>query len=156
MKFHNPTTCRCAACGAEAQLPVSQLLALTADCPTCGASLSDIGLRMRDGAYEWATFFNAMRIILEAKHQLSITIPDESIEEVCARKELTLSDLITLVTRASHSVSPTLAEEAIRSAVRTKFPGAPESPDFTAPLLDATSTRPQFGEFKMKPDFRQM
>jgi hypothetical protein len=147
MKFRDPFACRCISCGTETTFPVRQLLALTAHCPSCGASLNEIGLRMRRSVDEVAIFSSALPIIMHVEKHLGITITDESAEEVCARNELTLTDLASLVRRASPSVSPTLADEAIVSAVRSEFPRAPESPDFTAPLLDAISKQPHYGGY---------
>lgn len=92
---------------------------------------------MRGMVDETAAFWSAITLIMHVEKHLGITITDESVEEVRAWKELTLTDLVTVARRVSSSVSPTLADKAIRSAVRSEFPGAPESPDFTAPLLDA-------------------
>jgi|ERR1700677_4114069 len=138
MRFRDPFTCRCVACGTENRLPVRPLLALTAHCPRCGASLKDIGLGMRAKIDETEAFLKALTIIINVENQLGITT-DETIEEVLTGNQLTLTDLATVALRSTPSVSPTLVERAIRSAVRTEFPSAPVSLDFSAPLLDALS-----------------
>jgi len=102
-------------------------------------------LRVRGMVEETATFFSAMKIMLRVEDHLGITITDELAKETCEEHELTLANLATLAMRASPSVSPALADDAIRSAVRIEFPGAPESPDFAAPLLEAIGKTPQFG-----------
>jgi hypothetical protein len=61
---------------------VRDLLALTARCPKCNASLRDIGLSMRHAMDDNAAFFDAVRIIMYLEEDLGITITDESVEAI--------------------------------------------------------------------------
>ena len=128
-------------------MPVRQLLALTAQCPNCGASLNDAGLRMRKLVDETATAVNALKIITQAEKLLNVTIPDEFVEEIDALNELTLADLAAVAHRSSPSSSSTVIDDVIRSAVRAEFPSAPEPLDYKLPLIDALSRPRKYGGY---------
>ena len=147
MKFKDPQEIHCVSCGVESAIPVRDLLALTAHCPSCHASFSEIGLSMRRTVDEVSAGVKAITIIMHVEEQLGVTFPDEPFEAVCDGNELTLDDLAAAVRQSVSSDIHPLVHQAILTAMRTKFPDAPDKLDFNAPLPDALSQPRKYGNY---------
>lgn len=102
---------------------------------------------MRRTVDEVSTSYNATLIIMRIEEELGITIPEEMEEPACTSNDVTLHDLVMIVNRCSLTLDFAKAEQVVRSAVRAEFPDAPESLDFTAPLLNAIALNRKYGGY---------
>jgi hypothetical protein len=144
-KYKDPATVTCPECAARSSRRVADLLALQATCPNCGSSLTQVGLSMRRGLDEWATFVATIVMSFRLEERLGTKFDENEIYGV-----KTLRDLASIVgTRldqkgdvASRSIELTrwavseLASDPLWRSHRSLLGEAPDPLDVDAPLLD--------------------
>lgn len=98
MRFANPTIIACPACSSKSDHAPRELLELRAHCPSCGASLSDAGMRMRKGLEDSMAFGMWAEVLFITEERLGIVTCDA---ELMGQREgftsLTLQDMVGLV-----------------------------------------------------------
>jgi hypothetical protein len=92
MKFKDPAKVECPRCRRPSEYRVADLLALTAACRSCGASLAEKGRAMRRVKDEAASYFGLMMLAIYVEDQIGGEFTDEQLEPI-----KTLSDLVRLV-----------------------------------------------------------
>src|SRR5687768_10324939 len=94
MMFMDPCPVVCNRCSTESKLPVKTLLSLSALCPSCEASLADIGREMRSTSDEFGTWVTLIGITVAVEEELGEVITDDELKDVA-----TLRDMAKVVQR---------------------------------------------------------
>jgi len=113
--------------------------------------MKEIGMRMRRSADDWGSFCCVAYILGQVEDRFGVTIPDPPWDSEGHWTGLTLLDLAVTVRHAVPSYSSAQVDEAILSAVRIEFPGAPDLLDYTLPLLDAICPKRYSHDFWGRP-----
>jgi hypothetical protein len=143
-KYKDPASVTCPESAARSSQRVANLLALRATCPNCGNSLMQIGLSMRNGLDEWATYVAILLMTIRLEDRLEMRFTDDEVDGV-----KTLRDFATIVAShlgnkdeaTSRSVELTrwaageLAEDPFWAGRRPTV--GTDQLDFDVPLLDA-------------------
>src|SRR5262249_45097524 len=88
MRFLDPLPTTCVGCSAKSPQRVADLLSLRARCPACGASLGEVGRRMRALLDEAGTVFSLVEIALGLEDGQGVTISNAELEGVTTLRQL--------------------------------------------------------------------
>jgi predicted amidophosphoribosyltransferase len=140
MKWQDPQVVLCPVCSHSAEQSVSILLARSAICPSCGASLDFISDYMHRQRDEWQGFLISMSLALEIEDAVpQIKFADDDLIPIKS-----LADLVALVGRLTAGTSGPLDElelkEIVISAAKAVYP-AIKHPEFDKSLLDVYGRR---------------
>ena len=69
MKFKDPYSIVCSTCGIGSKLPVKELLARQARCPSCGQLLTDVSDRMYAALDMWSDYVAAIVLTIQIEEQ---------------------------------------------------------------------------------------
>ena len=89
-------SCQCEMSDAH-EFRYRSLLRLEATCPNCSASFRDHGVEMRRLCDDWATFHDAIVIIMEIEEMYGIEIPDSVIEAQGTWEKMTIHQLVSAI-----------------------------------------------------------
>lgn len=69
MKFNDPYSIVCSTCGVGSKLPVKELLARQARCPSCGQVLTDVSDGMHAALDKWSDYVAAIVLTVQLEEQ---------------------------------------------------------------------------------------
>lgn len=108
MQFIDPMVVECPNCGSSQAHSVRKLLALSAQCRSCGYRLEETGREMQHAAREWTAFLGITETALELEEKFGITLSDVELSSVDKIEELAL--LIDRKSPNHHVSSETISE----------------------------------------------
>lgn len=82
MRFADPLSVTCPACGHAGDYPPRELVALRSRCERCAASLESIGLGMRSKLSEWSAHLSRMAVAIELEQAFGATFTDADLEAI--------------------------------------------------------------------------
>jgi hypothetical protein len=101
---------------------------------------------MRKLIDETDAFFKAASILSVIENRFGFAMPDPK-DEAEEWGKLTLGELVRIGCSSNPLATVLQMTDAIRIAVRSEFPRAPEPVDFTLPILDALSSTRKYGGY---------
>jgi hypothetical protein len=135
MLWVNPLPISCEACGFQAAYRVNDLLNLAAKCARCGASLRQVGEKMRKAADDEHSFVTLIELVVALEDMIGHEISDLQIKDVH-----TLRDLAGVIENIlpPGADSRVRAEEMVKTAAMSmRGDDTPAPLDFAVPLLEA-------------------
>jgi hypothetical protein len=84
MKFKDPYSIVCSTCGVGSKLPVKELLARQAKCPSCGQLLTDVNDRMHAALDKWSDHVAAIVLTVQLEEQNSGLRYDDAVLDLTA------------------------------------------------------------------------
>ena len=119
MRFADPLSITCPACGHAGDYPPRELVALRSRCERCAASFESIGRGMRSELSEWSAHLSCMAVAIELEQAFGTTFPDADLEAI--KKPI---DFVTFIRGRSASD----VEGALIAAL-TRLCGTPATAD---------------------------
>jgi hypothetical protein len=122
MKFKDPYSIVCSTCGIGSKLPVKELLARQARCPSCGQLLTDVSDRMYAALEMWSDYVAAIVLTIQIEEQNPGLRYDNAILEIIH----SLQDLVAATEAAMNE--PPVPErhqrsvDAVTAAFSTAYP----------------------------------
>jgi hypothetical protein len=121
MKFEDPQSVSCPACGCLSEQAVDELFARRAKCPAWGRVLAETSERMHRASDEWTDFVIAIRLSLEVERQNNLRHDEAAFGTVHCLQDLIIATepLLIDVPEPDHRGA---AVEAVRNAFSAVFP----------------------------------
>lgn len=122
MKFKDPYSIVCSTCGVGSKLPVKELLARQARCPSCEQLLTDVSDRMHAALDKWSDYVAAIVLTVQLEEQNPGLRYDDAVLETIH----SLQDLVA-TTEASMNELPVperrqRSVDAVTAAFSTAYP----------------------------------